>query len=68
MKTMKTILMLATAAILMTTTGCVIREHHRGGAEFHERGEWRGHGDYRERSGYYHTAPEAGVNVRIHAD
>jgi hypothetical protein len=61
---MKSILLFIGALTLLTTSGCVIRER-RGGGEFHERGEYRGH-EYREHSGY--IAPDAGVNVRIHAD
>ena len=66
---MKTILLLASALALMTTSGCIVRDH-RGGGEFHEHGEWRGHGydrNYHEHS-EFRREPEAGVNVRIHAD
>ena len=56
---MKHILLLISVITLVTSTGCIFPGHRGGGGEFHDRGEYRGGGDYREQY------PEPGVTVRI---
>ncbi len=66
---MKSVLLLICVVSLLTTVGCIF-PGHRGGEEYHNRGEYReyrGHGEYRERSEYPRYV-EPGVSVRIHAD
>ena len=62
---MKSVLLLICVVSLLATVGCIFPDH-RGGGDYRGQ-EYRGHGEYRERSEYPRYV-EPGVSVRIHAD
>ena len=61
---MKRILLLLSAVTLLTTAGCIF-PGHRGGGEYRGHEGYRDHREYREHS-EYRSAPEPGIDVRLH--